>query len=460
MPDPLRPGGAPDTIDGRHGDARAVFLGDDTVGSRDAARVFLNIDLGELRDEPEGLYGLAHIANIACGGHAGDEASMRRALALCDLHGARAGAHPSYPDRAGFGRSRIAMSPAQVRSAVAAQCRVLADLAASMGVPIRHAKAHGALYHAANDDDAIAEALVGGVRDALGPAITALGPPRGELAAACARAGLALIAEGFADRGTRADGSLVPRGEPGALITDPTLAAVRTIALIRSRTVGTVCVHGDTPGAMAIARAVREVLDREASVPVPLGDGALLFPVPTSVDPRALENALRALPRVLDAVVTDRDACVRFDDAPPDIAAALSVARSASSARDVRVHTIRVRYDGTDLDEVAGATGLSRNAVIALHTSVEYVVQSVGFMPGFAYLGDLPPPLRLPRRTPPRVNVPAGSVAIAGARTGIYPFDSPGGWHLLGVALDFVAFDPARGATLQLGDRVRFEAAP
>jgi UPF0271 protein len=227
--------------------------------------VLLNMDLGELPDEAEAFYAIAQIANIACGGHAGDEASMTLALERCARHGTRAGAHPSYPDRAGFGRTRMNMTVHALRAEVATQCDALADLAARANVVLHSVKPHGALYHAANEDAQLAEAVVGGAVESLGYEIVMIGPPRGALSLACEEAGIALLGEGFADRAVRADGSLVPRSEPGALITDPSRAAEQARVLARSGTIGTLCVHGDTPGALAIARAVRAVLEEVSS---------------------------------------------------------------------------------------------------------------------------------------------------------------------------------------------------
>jgi UPF0271 protein len=223
--------------------------------------VLLNIDLGELPGEEEELYEHAHLANIACGGHAGDESTMRRAVELCLRHSVEVGAHPSYPDREGFGRRPMAMEAADLRATVTEQCARLARVARALGAAMRFVKAHGALYHAAREDEAVATALVGGAVDALGVGVTLVGPATGALAAAAARAGLAFYREGFADRATRDDGTLVPRGEAGALILEPSVAAARALALVASGGVDTVCVHGDSPGAAAIARAVRRALD-------------------------------------------------------------------------------------------------------------------------------------------------------------------------------------------------------
>jgi UPF0271 protein len=227
--------------------------------------VLLNIDLGELPGEDERLYEQAHLANIACGGHAGDESSMLRAVELCLRHRTKVGAHPSYPDREGFGRRRIEIDEGALRASVAEQCARLAQVARSLGAATPFVKAHGALYHASREDADVAAALVHGALDALGPGLAFLGPRTGELAAVVARAGLSLYREGFADRASRADGTLVPRGEAGALILDPSAAAAQASTLAASGEVDTVCVHGDTPGALAIARAVREALDTRGS---------------------------------------------------------------------------------------------------------------------------------------------------------------------------------------------------
>ncbi len=221
----------------------------------------LNIDLGELPDEDEQLYALAHVANIACGGHAGDEASMRQALERCARHGTRAGAHPSYEDREGFGRRALEVTPEVLRAQVAGQCARLAGLARALGVPLEFAKPHGALYHSANRAPALARAVVAAVSEALGPHVIIIGPGAGALREAAQEAGLAYAREGFADRGTLPDGTLIPRGQPGAVITDPRVAQENAVRLARGGTIDTLCVHGDTPGAAVLAREVRAALD-------------------------------------------------------------------------------------------------------------------------------------------------------------------------------------------------------
>lgn len=194
---------------------------------------------------------------------------------------------------------------------------------------------------------------------------------------------------------------------------------------------------------------------------VPFGDAAVRCELPPGADRRAVLDALRALPRVVDALVTDRHALVRYTPGPPPegLERAVLDARPGEGPTP-RLHLVRTRYDGPDLACVAALTGLTGDELVALHAGVAYEVQLVGFLPGFAYLGPLAPPLAgVPRRASPRPRVAPLAVGIAAGRTGIYPFASPGGWQLIGTALDVAPFDAARGALFQLGDRVRFEPA-
>lgn len=188
---------------------------------------------------------------------------------------------------------------------------------------------------------------------------------------------------------------------------------------------------------------------------VPLGDRALRVALPEGVDRRAALDALRALPGVVDVVLAEATAGVVYDGPAPDVIGALRDLRDAGDAT-VAEHGVRVRYDGPDLGAVAAWAGLTVAEVIARHAAPLYTVRFVGFLPGFAYLAEVDAAIAAPRLAAPRARVPAGAVALAGRRTGIYPAACPGGWNLLGQAVDFVAFDPARGATLLPGDRVRF----
>lgn len=224
--------------------------------------VLLNLDGGEHDDEPEELYALADIVHIACGGHAGDEDSMARVIAACLRAGTRVGAHPSYVDREGFGRRPRVVGPAVLATQLEAQCAALGRVARARGAAVTSAKPHGALYHASHADPAIARACVEGIGRALGR-VPIVGLAGGALEAEARRTGHEFMREAFADRGVRADGTLVPRGEPGAILQDPRAAADRARALAKSGTADTLCVHADTPTALMIARAVRAALDED-----------------------------------------------------------------------------------------------------------------------------------------------------------------------------------------------------
>lgn len=220
--------------------------------------MLIDIDAGEHEGESEELWALADVLNVACGGHAGDARSMDRLVRFCKRSGKALGAHPSYPDRARFGRASVAMRPEALADSIEEQCKALGEIARAHDARILFVKPHGALYHDARASDIIARAFLDGMIAAIGQSASVIGPPQGALRERAERLGIRYLREGFADRRTREDGTLAPRTEPNALITDPKEAAKTAIAV--ARYVDAVCVHGDTEGAIDIARAVREVL--------------------------------------------------------------------------------------------------------------------------------------------------------------------------------------------------------
>ena len=203
----------------------------------------------------------------------------------------------------------------------------------------------------------------------------------------------------------------------------------------------------------------------------PLGDSALTVTWPGGISAethrqvRWVNAQLETLPEVQDLVPSYTTLSVFYNPLHTDyqtisrlVQAMLKRAPGDAPVAAGREFTIPVVYDGADLQEVATRTGLSTDAVVAHHSGRWYDVYLVGFAPGWAYLGELDASIALPRRASPRPRVPAGSVAIAGKQTGVYPFAIPGGWHLIG-RTDTVMFDPARDepGLLRVGDRVRFE---
>lgn len=219
---------------------------------------------------------LRHVtsASIACGLHAGDPGTMRRTLALAADLGVAVGAHPGFPDLAGFGRRAMDLSPDEVRDLVVYQVGALAAFATARGVALQHVKPHGALYNIAAARAPIAEAVARGVAE-VDPGLVMFALAGSVLVLAARAAGLPVCEEGFIDRRYAADGSLVDRRQPGAVIDEPSACVRQALALARERcvmsasgvrvnvAVDTLCIHGDTPGAAALAQQVRAALEAE-----------------------------------------------------------------------------------------------------------------------------------------------------------------------------------------------------
>jgi UPF0271 protein len=240
--------------------------------------VDLNADLGEsygawrLGDD-EALLATVTSANVACGFHAGDPLTIRRACAGAVSRGVAIGAQVSYHDLAGFGRREMSVPPAELEAEVLYQLAAVDGIARAEGGRVSYVKPHGALYNRAARDPEQAAAIIAAVRS-YDPRLPILTLPGSAAAAAAAQAGLPVVAEAFADRGYNDDATLVPRGRPGAVLTDSDLIAARVTTLVTRGTLvsaggrelrisaRSVCVHGDTPGAAQLARAVRSALEQ------------------------------------------------------------------------------------------------------------------------------------------------------------------------------------------------------
>ncbi|HEX8095816.1 LamB/YcsF family protein [Jatrophihabitans sp.] len=242
----------------------------------DSPQVDLNADLGEgfgawTAGADEDLLGIITSANVACGFHAGDPVIMRRVCAEAVRRGVAIGAQVGYRDLVGFGRRRIDIAPDDLSADVLYQLGALDGFARAAGDQVRYLKPHGALYHAAATDAGQAGAVISALLG-WGRPLPVLTLPGSALASAADAAGLPVVFEAFCDRGYRADGSLVPRGQPGAVLHEAGEIADRALAMVTDGEVPAVdgsrvtvrpaslCVHGDTPGAAAIARAVRDRL--------------------------------------------------------------------------------------------------------------------------------------------------------------------------------------------------------
>ena len=243
------------------------------------SRIDLNSDVGEsfgrwrLGDD-EGVLALVTSANVACGFHAGDASTLRRTCATAVREGVAVGAQVGYRDLAGFGRRFIDMDTVELADDVLYQLGALEAMARVAGTRVRYVKPHGALYNATVHHEAQARAVVDAVR-AYDPSLPVLGLPGSQLLAAADRAGLRPVREAFADRAYTPEATLVPRSQDGAVLHDPDLVASRVVRLVtegRLEAVDgsvvevraeSVCVHGDSPGAVAMASAVAAALAAE-----------------------------------------------------------------------------------------------------------------------------------------------------------------------------------------------------
>lgn len=233
----------------------------------------LNADVGEgLAAADAALLQLITSANIACGLHAGDPHTMRATVAMAARQGVAVGAHPGFDDREGFGRRPMQLSSAELADVLLYQLGALDAIARAEGVDLHHVKPHGALYNQAERDEAMAVGIIAGVR-AFDPQLRLVGRAGSAMAQAAAALDHPFTAEAFADRRYRADGSLVPRSEPGAVLTDPAEVAAQVRRLVTDGEVvsgdgtrvavafETLCLHGDTPGAAALGARIRQELD-------------------------------------------------------------------------------------------------------------------------------------------------------------------------------------------------------
>lgn len=236
------------------------------------AAIDLNADVGEGFASDADLIPLVSSVNIACGAHAGDRDTMRTTVALAQKHGAAIGAHPGFADPGHFGRRELPVTPGEAAALVMEQTSLLESVAAGLGARVGHIKLHGALYNMVSRDRGLATAVAAALCASPGPGWLLVALAGSELASVARSRGLRVREEAFADRAYRGDGTLAPRSELGAVIEDEERAAHQAVRLARegrvrasdgadiSVTAETLCIHGDSPQAVAFARRIRAEL--------------------------------------------------------------------------------------------------------------------------------------------------------------------------------------------------------
>jgi UPF0271 protein len=240
-------------------------------------KIDLNSDIGESfgaysMGDDEAVMDAVTSANVACGFHAGDPLVMKKTIKNCAAKGVAVGAHPGYPDLVGFGRRNMKCTPEEEYADCLYQIGALSAFCRTNGLALQHVKPHGAMYNQAAKDPGLARAIARAVKDS-GENIILMGLANSEFENAAKEMGVPFAAEAFADRGYMPDGSLVPRSQPGAIIHDVEEAAKRVVRMVTEGTVGAVdgtvinfrpqsiCMHGDTPEAVDMAKTVRRELE-------------------------------------------------------------------------------------------------------------------------------------------------------------------------------------------------------
>ena len=235
----------------------------------------LNLDAGEIPEllengTEEALYRWVTSVNIACGGHAGDEESMKKAVSLAQKHGLRIGAHPSYPDRENFGRQEMKLPREELLASLVEQIIALEKVCSRSGVSMTHVKPHGALYNIAAKNTEVADCLIEAVKK-VNKELILVGLAGSSMIAQVKKAGLHVWQEAFADRRYEANGALRSRSHKDALIENPSVAAAQVLLISQDKKVqavngelisvhaDTICIHGDTPNALIVAKAVRSL---------------------------------------------------------------------------------------------------------------------------------------------------------------------------------------------------------
>lgn len=238
------------------------------------SEIDLNADLGEGMDYDAELLDIVTSASVACGGHAGDAATMEATLRAAKSRGVVTGAHPGFADRENFGRVRLILEFPALWDQISGQIADVVTIAEQVGQPISYVKLHGALYNMAAEDQALSEQLFATIKDTFGPLPIMTLDGSAQVRAA-ERIGLPIIREGFADRAYLDDGTLAPRDRPGAVLHDPDAATAQAVRMARAGEIATlsgkvipcnvqsICLHGDNAAALELARAVRAGLEAE-----------------------------------------------------------------------------------------------------------------------------------------------------------------------------------------------------
>ena len=455
--------------------------------------IHINCDVGEGVDNEEILMPYLNACNIACGGHAGDSETMRTVVALAKKYQVEIGAHPSYPDRENFGRISMEIGANEFIKTIQKQISDLEEIVALQDAKITHIKPHGALYNDVVKSEQKAQLFLKAIskyKDIYKLYI----PYNSVIEKVALQQNYQVIYEAFADRNYNDDLTLVSRTKDNAILTKigeiishvSTLKNEQKVQPIFGQKVtlksDTFCVHSDTLNAIEIVQQLythfntnNERLELEFPTYTSYGNSAMLLTWEAKMTPKVLDKVLEYKEKLLnfnikvmvELIQSNNSLLIIYDNLKINNKAIqhllerlLLIEIDTLQTETRNCWEVPVCYDlkfGIDLEEIAQKKKLSVDEIVKLHTAPKYQVFSIGFLPGFLYLGGLDKRLHIDRKSSPRLEVEKGAVGIGGMQTGIYPKKSPGGWQILGNSpINFFDVSNEKPCFAKAGDFIKF----
>jgi len=453
----------------------------------------INCDVGEGVNNEEILMPYIHACNIACGGHAGDAETMAEVVALAKKYQVEIGAHPSYPDRENFGRISMEIDEEAFIKTIQQQISNLEEIVASQDAKITHIKPHGALYNDVAKSDEKAQLFLKAISK-YKDKYTLYIPYNSVIEKAALQQKYKVYYEAFADRNYEDDLTLVSRKKDNAILTKIgeifqhvfTLKNEQKVQTISGRKImlksNTFCVHSDTLNAIEIVQQLYTHFNSKnnnatASFPTykPYGNSGILLTWEAKMTPKVLHKVLEfeqillnfKLKVIIELIQSNNSLLIIYDNKKVNFKTFKHLLERLFLLKNDTVQTethycweIPVCYDtkfGIDLQEISQKNKLTIDEIIQLHTTPKYQVFSIGFLPGFLYLGGLDKRLHIDRKSTPRLEVKKGAVGIGGMQTGIYPKSSPGGWQILGNSpINFFEISNEKPCFAKAGDFIKF----
>ncbi|MEM6685267.1 MAG: 5-oxoprolinase subunit PxpB [Bacteroidota bacterium] len=453
----------------------------------------INCDVGEGVDNEEILMPYISACNIACGGHAGDLETMQKVVALAKKYQVAIGAHPSYPDWENFGRVSMNMEETAFIKTIQKQITNLEEIAASQEAKITHIKSHGALYNDVAKSAQKAQLFLKSI-EKYNHKYALYIPYNSVIENLALEQNFMVKYEAFADRNYNDDLTLVSRQKSNAVLTQigeilPHVSRLQNEQKVRTISgkeialkADTFCVHSDTLHAVEIVQQLHTHFNVKSQASKPAlstykmyGNTGLLMTWEAKMTAEVLQSVLEykekiinfSIKSILDVIQSNNSLLIIYDSEKVNFKTLQHLLEhlfltttDELPQKKSYCWEIPVCYDksfGIDLDEIAQKNRLSVDEIIKLHTATIYQIFSIGFLPGFLYLGGLDKRLHIDRKATPRLEVKKGAVGIGGMQTGIYPKASPGGWQILGNSpLNFFDVSNEKPCFASAGDCIKF----